>query len=122
MGGAAGSLLMVGMPSTFVLAGVLAYEFFFGLSLGPCYFVVATEVLSDDRRADGLGASLLVSRLTACASVLTFQVKNKLLTMAGTFYVYSALMLLGAIFVMRTLPETSNRKFEDIQQMLSDSG
>ena len=38
--------------------------------------------------------------------VLTFELKNKYLSLAGTFGVYATFMVLGALFVQIRLPET----------------
>lgn len=115
----AGSALILGAGALVVLAFVLLYGFFSSLSLGPAYFVVASEVLPDEYRARGLTTSLFISRLTACAAVLTFELKNMLITLAGTFFVYAVLMMLGAIYMYFRLPETGGRKFSAIQRDLN---
>jgi len=114
----AGTSLILGAEALVILAFVLLYGFFSSLSLGPAYFVVASEVLPDEFRARGLATSLFVSRATACVAVFTFELKNMLITLAGTFFVYAVLMLLGAFYMYFRLPETACRKFSDIQHDL----
>lgn len=115
----AGTSLLLSAGALVVLFFVLAYGFFSSLTLGPAYFVVASEVLPDAYRAKGLSASMFVSRLTACTAVLTFELKNMLITLAGTFFVYAVIMLLGAIYMYFRLPETAGRKFSEIQNDLN---
>merc|ERR1719408_476172 len=104
-----------GFGAMFVLACILAYELFSGLSLGPVLFVVVTEVLPDHLRAYGNGLALLVSRVTACLAVLTFNLKNYYLSMVGVFVIYALTMFMGAVYIARNVPETMNKSFEEIQ-------
>eukprot|EP00746_Dinoflagellata_sp_MGD_P025036 gnl/MRDRNA2_/MRDRNA2_158816_c0_seq1.p1 gnl/MRDRNA2_/MRDRNA2_158816_c0~~gnl/MRDRNA2_/MRDRNA2_158816_c0_seq1.p1 ORF type:complete len:555 (+),score=70.96 gnl/MRDRNA2_/MRDRNA2_158816_c0_seq1:131-1795(+) len=116
----AATMFIVGAGSLMVLAFVLAYGFFSSLSVGPAYFVVASEVLPDEYRVRGLATSLFVSRVTACVMVLTFELKTWLLTLPGTFLVYASTMLLGAVYMYFRLPETAGKSFDEIQKDLQD--
>lgn len=115
---AAGIALWQGTGPLAVLGSILAYEVFFSLSLGPGFFVVASELLPDVHRAQGLAMALLISRLTACVMVLTFEFNATLLTLQGTFFAYALFMLSGAVFIYCLLPETVGRRFSEIQREL----
>merc|ERR1719428_1517959 len=116
----AAAMLIIGAGSLMILAFIFAYSFFSSLSLGPAYFVVASEVLSDEYRARGLATSLFVSRVTACIAVLTFELKNMLFTLQGTFLVYAATLLIGAAYMFFRLPETTGKSFDQIQNDLRE--
>lgn len=115
---AASVLLAQGLGATVVLASVLGFEFIFALSLGPGYYVVASEVLADSHRVQGLSASLFINRVTSCVMVLTFELNRKLFSLAGTFVIYAVFMLGGACFIYWKLPETAGRSFYEIQHLL----
>lgn len=116
----AAAMLIIGAGSLVILAFIVAYSFFSSLSLGPAYFVVASEVLSGEYRARGLATSLFVSRVTACIVVLTFELKNMLFTLQGTFLVYAATLLIGAAYMFFRLPETAGKSFDQIQHDLRE--
>lgn len=103
-----------------VLSSILLYELSFAFSLGPVFFIVASEMLPIQLRARGFAVALFVSRLTACAMVLTFEFKNWLFKLEGTFVVYAALMFGGAHYVYTRLPETKGRSTSDIQRALGE--
>jgi len=112
------NLVSGGMGPLAVLGSILSYEICFSLSLGPGFFVVASELLPDVHRAQGLAMALLLGRLVACAMVFTFELNAALLTLSGTFFAYALFMISGAIFVYRSLPETVGRTFAEIQSEL----
>ena len=76
------------------------------------------ELLPPAGRERGLGLALLVSRVTACIWVFTFQLKNRLITMPGTFALYAMIMFAGACYTWARMPETQGRDFEEIQSLL----
>lgn len=104
-----------------VLGAVLTYELIFAMTLGPGFFVVASEVLPRSYRTRGLSIALLVSRITASLFVLTFELKNFLLLLNGTFALYSVFMLAGAAFVYFQIPETACKSIDEIQSELDSN-
>lgn len=97
----------VGMVALVVLA-IGCYA----MTLGPCTWVLISEIFPD--RVRGVGVAICTFALWVGSSTLTytFPFLNRLLGSYGTFWVYSAVCAVGFVFFSLRLSETKGRKLE----------
>lgn len=88
----------------------------YAMSLAPITWVVISEIFPN--RIRGAAMSIAVSALWIACFVLTytFPFLNRSLGAAGTFWIYSAICLIGFIFIKARLPETKGKTLEKIEQ------
>jgi sugar porter (SP) family MFS transporter len=107
-----------GPSGNWVLALILLYVGCFALSLGPCVWIYIAEIFPNRIRGRAMSVATL-ALWTACLAVtLTFLSLIRLLSPAGTFWLYAALSTVMFVFVLRVLPETKLKSLEAIQQLL----
>jgi sugar porter (SP) family MFS transporter len=99
---------------TFVLATLACY----GFSLAPVTWVLIAEIFPN--RIRGAAVSVAVSALWIACFVLTytFPLLNGMLGASGTFWLYSAICLLGVVFILLRVPETKGKTLEQIEREL----
>lgn len=74
--------------------------------------VVITEVLPDDVRGLGLGASCSLYWLVSFVQAQTLETLFKHISIAGTFAMYGFASILGLLFVLIYVPETCGRPLD----------
>lgn len=97
----------VGMVALVVLA-IGCYA----MTLGPCTWVLISEIFPD--RVRGVGVAICTFALWVGSSTLTytFPFLNRSLGSYGTFWVYAAVCAVGFVFFSFRLSETKGRKLE----------
>jgi sugar porter (SP) family MFS transporter len=98
-----------------VLAAIAAYS----MSLAPVTWVIISEIFPN--RIRGTGMSLAVAGLwIACfALTYTFPIFNAILGPSITFWIYSAICIVGSAFIFFELPETKGKTLERIEAELA---
>ncbi len=98
-----------------VLAAIGCYA----MSLAPVTWVVISEVFPN--RVRGAAMAVAVAALWGACFVLTytFPLLNSALGAHGTFWLYSAICLLGFVFIKLRLPETKGRTLEQLEKELT---
>lgn len=94
----------------------------YALSLAPVTWVLISEIFPN--RIRGLAVSISVSALWVASFLLTFTfpILNRRLGPAGTFLIYSAICLLGFVFVLTRVPETKGKTLEELERELTGFG
>lgn len=90
----------------------------YAMSLAPITWVVIAEIFPN--RIRGLAMSIAVLSLwAACTALtLTFPILNRTLGPHGTFWLYSAICVVGFLVIALALPETKGKSLEQIEQEL----
>jgi sugar porter (SP) family MFS transporter len=103
-----------------VLALVLLSIAFFASSIGPVTWVLLSEIFPN--RIRGLATSIAVLAMWVANFILalTFPTLNKNLGMANTFWIYAGVCVLGAVFILRCVPETKGKTLEQIEREFVD--
>ncbi|MFO0892467.1 MAG: sugar porter family MFS transporter [Isosphaeraceae bacterium] len=123
-GGLAAIYLLIGLSyatgtrGTAVLLLVVAAIACYGCTLAPVTWVVLSEIFPN--RVRGTAMALAVFALWAGCFTLTysFPFLNRAFGPAGTFWIYSAICLLGFLYIRARLPETKGQTLEQIEARL----
>lgn len=94
---------------------IIGYVSFFAISLGPVAWLLISEIYPLHVRGKAMGAAIFANWACNYLVSSSFQGLVKLLTAPGTFWLYTFISLLGIIFVIRKVPETKNKTFDEIQ-------
>ena len=86
--------------------------------LGPCCWVMVSEIFPLQIRSRGMAVSTCMNRLTAGIVALTFLSIEELLTPIGTWILFGCISIIALLFVYRYVPETKNKTLEEITNSL----
>lgn len=123
-GGLAGIYLILGTCYYFHVTGVLmvvcvvAAIACYAMSLGPITWVLLAELFPTKLRAVAMGLCTFALWTGCFTLTYSFPLLNAALGSYGTFWVYSAICLIGLIFFWRRLPETKGRSLEQLEKQL----
>jgi SP family xylose:H+ symportor-like MFS transporter len=86
----------------------------YAMSLAPVTWVLITEIFPNRVRASAVSVSIAALWVSSFALTYTFPLLNKRLGSGGTFLVYGAICMLGAVFVFFAVPETRGTSLDEI--------
>lgn len=111
----AGFAYHVGQQGVVVLALTLCAIACYAATLAPLTWVLIAEIFPNRLRS--LGVSVAVSALWISSFALTYSFPfiNRAVGSAGSFFLYGAICLAGAVFVFFFVPETKGRTLEEIE-------
>lgn len=97
------------------IAAMLFYVSFFAISLGPVAWLIISEVYPLGIRGRAMGIATFSNWVCNYFVSLTFLTLLQELGTAGTFWLYAIICFLGLWFVIKLVPETKGKTFEQIQ-------
>lgn len=106
----------------FTIVVVYAYVAFMSIGIGPVTWVYSSEIFPLRLRAQGLGISVAVNRISNVLVLTTFISVYKKITMGGTFFMFSGITVLAWCFYYFFLPETKGRSLEDMEDIFGKDG
>jgi sugar porter (SP) family MFS transporter len=111
----AGFAYHVRQQGVVVLALTLCAIACYAATLAPLTWVLIAEIFPNRLRS--LGVSVAVSALWISSFALTYSFPfiNRAVGSAGSFFLYGAICLAGAVFVFFFVPETKGRTLEEIE-------
>ncbi|CAN6441710.1 unnamed protein product [Victoria cruziana] len=134
--GMAGSLFTLGVCSKLIeragkvtkftwtiglsIVAICADVSFFSIGMGPINWVYSSEVFPLRLRAQGSSLALSVNRVVSGVVSMSFLSMVKALSVGGTFFLFSGIAALGAIFFYMFLPETKGKTLEEIGSLFAD--
>ncbi|WP_409237008.1 MFS transporter [Streptomyces sp. PA5.6] len=92
----------------------------FAVGIGPVFWILAAEVFPPDVRAKGVALCVLVNWSANFVVGQLFLPAADLFGEAGVFWFFAAVCGAALVFVVRTVPETKNRSFDEIQRELGE--
>lgn len=129
-------LLIFGSAGLFFIYLVLSGAYYFGLtglplliivvfaiacyavSLAPVMWVVISEIFPTRLRGAAMGVATFALWAASFILTYTFPIMNGAFGAAGTFFTYSIICLLGALFILKKVPETKGKSLEEIERKL----
>jgi sugar porter (SP) family MFS transporter len=102
-----------GLPLLALVVGAIAC---YAMTLAPITWVILSEIFPNDVR--GTCMAICTTALWAACFILTytFPLLNSSLGTARTFWIYAGICAAGFLFVLRYLPETTQKTLEEIQR------
>ncbi|KAF3793333.1 Polyol transporter 5 [Nymphaea thermarum] len=102
------------------IVAICADVSFFSIGMGPINWVYSSEVFPLRLRAQGTGLALSVNRVVSGVVSMSFLSMVKALSVGGTFFLFSGIAALGALFFYMFLPETKGKTLEEIGSLFED--
>lgn len=101
---------------TAALGGLIVYVSFFAVSLGPCAWLIISEIFPQGIRGRAMGIAVFANWLSNYIVSLTFLSLLEVLGSGRTFWLYAFICLLGLWFVYKMVPETRGKTLDEIQK------
>jgi sugar porter (SP) family MFS transporter len=105
-----------------VLAAVLAYIACFASSMGPVFWVIASEIFPTRIRGRAMAVATVVIWVSCYLVSQTFPMMDENEWLVGkfhhgfSFWLYGVFCVVTILFVMRFLPETKGKTLEEIER------
>ncbi len=97
------------------VVALLLFVGFFAVSLGPVAWLIISEVYPLGIRGRAMGIATFSNWVCNYFVSLTFLTLIQVLGTTGTFWLYAIICILGLWFVIKLVPETKGKTFEEIQ-------
>jgi sugar porter (SP) family MFS transporter len=106
------------MNPTLVLAGLLGFVASFAVSLGPCMWVLLSEIFPNRVRGVAISFVGLVNSAVCTVVQLLFPWQMDRFGGGPTFFIYAVFAMLGLALFAKVLPETRGRSLEELEESL----
>jgi sugar porter (SP) family MFS transporter len=122
--GLAVSYILLGAAFYMQLKGVLVLLLvvlsiaIYSMSLAPIVWVILSEIFPNRIRGAAMALSTFFLWVACFILTYTFPLLNASMGAAGTFWIYSAICLIGFVFIALKLPETKGKSLEEIEKEL----
>lgn len=103
------------LASVVAIASLMAYVASFAISLGPIFWLLNAEIYPLSVRSKAAGIGTMANWGFNFAVSLTFLLLIEALGRSGAFWFYGAIGILTLIFCWKLVPETKDKRLEDIQ-------
>jgi SP family xylose:H+ symportor-like MFS transporter len=111
----AGFTYRIGQHGAAVLVLTLCAIACYAMTLAPLTWVLISEIFPNRLRSIGVSAAVSALWISSFALTYSFPFINRALGSAGSFFIYGAICLAGAVFVFFFVPETKGRTLEEIE-------
>ncbi|XP_015953459.1 probable polyol transporter 4 [Arachis duranensis] len=93
---------------------------FFSVGLGPVCWVITSEIFPLRVRAQASALGAVANRVCSGLVAMSFLSVCRAITVAGTFFLFSAISALAIVFVYMLVPETKGKSLEQIELMFQN--
>jgi SP family xylose:H+ symportor-like MFS transporter len=120
---ALGVSFAIGSTGVFALVAILVYIAGFAVSWGPVVWVLLAEIFPNSIKDRAMAIAVAVQWIANLFVSWSFKILdgssalNALFHHGFAYLIYGAMSLLATIFVWRSVPETKNRRLEEIQEL-----
>ena len=115
-----GTCYYLQVSGLFMVVLVVAAIGCYAMTLGPCTWVLISELFPNRVRAIAVATCTFALWVGSSTLTYTFPLLNKALGSNGTFWIYSLVCGLGFLFFLSRLPETKGKSLEQLEQELTD--
>ena len=105
----------------FMIILVVAAIACYAMTLGPCTWVLISELFPNRVRAIAVATCTFALWVGSSTLTYTFPMLNKSLGSYGTFWIYALVCGCGYLFFFRRLPETKGKSLEQLEKELVKS-
>ncbi|XP_027342839.1 probable polyol transporter 4 [Abrus precatorius] len=109
---------------SFVIALVILFVCgnvaFFSVGLGPVCWVVTSEIFPLRLRAQASSLGAVGNRVCSGLVAMSFLSVSRAISVAGTFFLFSAISALAIVFVYMLVPETKGKSLEQIELLFQN--
>ncbi len=105
-----------GLPAALSLALYIAA---FAIGLGPVFWLLIAEIYPQDVRGRAMSVATMANWGSNLIVALTFPLLIQAAGPTPTFFIYAAVTVLAFVFVLRLVPETRGKTFDQIQRDLN---
>jgi SP family sugar porter-like MFS transporter len=102
----------------FMIILVVAAIACYAMTLGPCTWVLISELFPNRVRAIAVATCTFALWIGSSSLTYTFPMLNKSLGSYGTFWIYALVCGCGFLFFLRRLPETKGKSLEQLEKEL----
>ncbi len=102
----------------FMVVLVVAAIACYAMTLGPCTWVLISELFPNKVRAVAVATCTFMLWVGSSTLTYTFPFLNLSLGSYGTFWIYSAVCAVGFVFFLLRLPETKGKSLEQLEKEL----
>ena len=102
----------------FMIILVVAAIACYAMTLGPCTWVLISELFPNRVRAIAVATCTFALWVGSSSLTYTFPMLNKSLGSYGTFWIYALVCGCGFLFFLRRLPETKGKSLEQLEKEL----
>ena len=102
----------------FMIILVVAAIACYAMTLGPCTWVLISELFPNRVRAIAVATCTFALWVGSSSLTYTFPMLNKSLGSYGTFWIYALVCGCGFLFFLRHLPETKGKSLEQLEKEL----
>lgn len=104
------------------IAAMCIFIVMFSFGFGPVPWLMMGELFAQDIKGFAAALAGTTNWLLAFLITKTFTSLRASLGSGGTFWLFSGLTILGAVFVFMFLPETKGKSLAEIQELLGGGG
>ncbi|WCJ26993.1 Major facilitator superfamily protein [Euphorbia peplus] len=104
------------------IASVCGNVAFFSIGLGPICWVLSSEIFPLRLRAQASALGAVGSRVSSGVVTMSFLSVSHVITVGGTFFVFSIISAFAVAFVHTCVPETKGKSLEQIESMFENEG
>ena len=130
------SLMLLGAGGLCVIYAILGFSYYmhltgwfmvvlvvaaiacYAMTLGPCTWVLISELFPNKVRAVAVATCTFMLWVGSSTLTYTFPFLNLSLGSYGTFWIYSAVCAVGFVFFLLRLPETKGKSLEQLEKEL----
>ncbi|CAK9151337.1 unnamed protein product [Ilex paraguariensis] len=105
---------------TMALLSVCGNVAFFSVGIGPICWVLTSEIFPLRLRAQAAALGAVGNRVSSGLIAMSFLSVSRAITVAGTFFIFSALSALSVAFVYKLVPETKGKSLEQIELLFQN--
>ncbi|KAK9284912.1 hypothetical protein L1049_024093 [Liquidambar formosana] len=93
---------------------------FFSVGMGPICWVLTSEIFPLRLRAQAAALGAVGNRVCSGLVAMSFLSVSRAITVAGTFFIFSAISALSVAFVYAFVPETKGKSLEQIELLFQN--
>nr|XP_023891756.1 probable polyol transporter 4 isoform X3 [Quercus suber] len=93
---------------------------FFSVGIGPICWVLTTEIFPLRLRSQAAALGAVGNRVCSGVVAMSFLSVSRAISVAGVFFIFSAISSLAVLFVYTCVPETKGKSLEQIELLFKD--